>query len=47
VVELKLRGRTYRTLRRKHRLVADERPCVPGTYRGIFKAALATAPAAT
>ena len=37
---LKLRGRTYRALKRKHRLAADETPCAPGTYRGIFKAAL-------
>ena len=37
---LKVRGRTYRTLKRKHRLAADGRPCAPGTYRGIFKAAL-------
>ncbi len=37
---LKVKARTYRTLKRKHRLAADERPCAPGTYRGIFKAAL-------
>jgi hypothetical protein len=37
---LKIRYRTYRMLKRKHRLVTDERPCAPGTYRGIFKAAL-------
>ena len=37
---LKVRARTYRTLKRKHRLAADGRPCAPGSYRGIFKAAL-------
>jgi hypothetical protein len=37
---LNVRARTYRTLKRKHRLAADERPCAPGTYRGIFKATL-------
>lgn len=37
---LKVRARTYKALKRKHRLAADERPCAPGTYRGIFRAAL-------
>ena len=37
---LKVRARTYRTLKRTHRLAADRMPCAPGTYRGIFKAAL-------
>jgi hypothetical protein len=37
---LKVRARVYKTLKRKHRLAADERPCAPGTYRGIFRAAL-------
>jgi hypothetical protein len=37
---LKIRGRTYKALKRKHKLAADERPCVPGLYRGIFKAGL-------
>jgi hypothetical protein len=37
---VKVTGRTYKTLKRKHGLAVDEKPCAPGTYRGIFKAAL-------
>jgi hypothetical protein len=37
---LKVKVRTYTRLRVKHKLAADKKPCAPGKYRGIFKAAL-------
>jgi hypothetical protein len=37
---LKVKARRYRTLKRKHHLAAAMTPCVPGTYRGVFRAVL-------
>jgi hypothetical protein len=37
---LKVRARTYRTLRKQHLLSVSRTPCEPGTYRGVFRAML-------
>ncbi len=37
---LKVRARTYRTLRKQHLLSVSRTPCEPGTDRGVFRAML-------
>ena len=37
---VKAQARRYGKLKRKHRLAAATTPCVPGTYRGVFRATL-------
>ena len=37
---VKAEARRYGKLKRKHHLAAAKSPCVPGTYRGVFRATL-------
>jgi hypothetical protein len=37
---VKVKVRRYTALKRKHHLAAATTPCVPGTYRGVFRATL-------
>jgi hypothetical protein len=37
---VKAKARRYERLKRKHHLTAATSPCVPGTYRGVFRATL-------
>lgn len=37
---VKVKARRYTRLKRKHHLAAATTPCVPGTYRGVFRAVL-------
>jgi hypothetical protein len=37
---VKVKARRYTGLKRKHHLAAATTPCVPGTYRGVFRATL-------
>ena len=37
---VKARARRYGQLKRKHHLAAATTPCLPGTYRGVFRATL-------